>query len=122
MTSSDHRRRCLNDIDEGLRALIARGFRFQHLTDPNGDPMVLVGAYGWPEFYDRIHIHSEEAAVAARAVVDSLPGIDEVVWTHEADTLATINALLDLPKPEESGAPRLARRAPSALWLPNSWK
>lgn len=48
------------------------------------------------------------------------PGADEVVWTYEGDALSTIQALLELPKPHEPGAPRLARRAPLGLWLPGT--
>jgi hypothetical protein len=71
----------VNGVDDGLRALIARNFRLQHLTDKEGQAAVVVGSYGWPKFYDRIHIHGATEAAAGRAVMNSRPGVDEVVWT-----------------------------------------
>ncbi|MCP2163864.1 hypothetical protein [Goodfellowiella coeruleoviolacea] len=109
----------MNAVDQGLRALIARGFRFQHLTDEDGYVTVIIGSYGWPECYDRIHIHGEGEAAAARALLASRPGVDEVVWTYQGDVVSTVRALLEIPRPHEPGAPHLARRAPLGLWLPD---
>lgn len=103
-------------FDECLRALIACGWRFQHLCDDSGHVVVLIGSYGWPEYYDRLHVHGEGEAIAARALMDALPGPDEVVWSHQSDALTTVQELLALPKPHEPGAPRLARHAPVGLW------
>lgn len=110
----------ISTFDDGLRALIARGWRFQHLRDDSGHVVTLIGSYGWDEFYDRIHVHGESEAIAARAVMDPRPGADEVVWSRQGDALATVQELLTLPKPHEPGAPRLARRAPVGLWLPGT--
>ncbi|MGI8308553.1 hypothetical protein [Saccharopolyspora hattusasensis] len=110
----------MNSIDDGLRVLITRGFRFQHVKDDRGNVAVIVGSYAWGEFYDRIQITGETEAIAARAVMDSRCSADGVVWSHEGDTLSAITALLELPKPDEPGAPRLVRRAPSGLWLPGT--
>lgn len=110
----------MNSVDEGLRALMRRGFRFQHLKDVHGRVCVVVGSFGWPECYDRIQINDENDAIATRAVVDTAPSSDDVVWSYEGDALAAINALLEVPKPHERGAPRLTRRAPSGLWLPGA--
>ncbi|MCP2258569.1 hypothetical protein LX15_002267 [Streptoalloteichus tenebrarius] len=110
----------MNNVDEGLNALIQRGFRFQHLRDRQGAVSVIIGSYGWSEYYDCIHIHGERDAAAARAVMNSRPGADEVVWSYDGNALSAIRALLELPKPHEPGAPRLAKRAPSGLWLPGS--
>lgn len=107
-------------FDEGLQALIERGFRFMHLTDANGDVVTVVGSYGWAAYYDRIHIHGEDEAIAARALLDARPGADEVVWSYQGDATSTIQELLAVPKPHEPGAPRLSRRAPVGLWLPGT--
>lgn len=107
-------------FDDGLRALIARGFCFQHLKDDAGNIVVLVGSYGWQDHYDRIHIYSQDEAAAARALIDTRPGADEVVWSYEGDAITSIQELLNLPKPHEPGAPRLVRRAPLGLWLPET--
>lgn len=110
----------MHAVDRGLHALMARGFRFQHLTDEDGYVAVVIGSYGWPECYDRIHIHGEHEAAAARALLASRPGVDEVVWTYQGDAVSTMQALLEIPEPHEPGAPRLARRAPLGLWLPDT--
>ncbi len=107
-------------FDDGLRALIERGWRFQHLRNATGHVVVLIGSYGWPEYYDRLHVHGEGEAIAARALMDSRPGADEVVWCHQGDAVTTVHEVLTLPKPHEPGAPRLARRAPVGLWLPGT--
>jgi hypothetical protein len=107
-------------VDEGLRELISRGFVFQHLRDADGDVAVIVGSFGWAEYYDRLHIHGETEAIAARALMDSRPGVDEVVWSRQGDAADVIQELLHLPKPHEPGAPRLSRRAPVGLWLPGT--
>jgi hypothetical protein len=110
-------------VDEGIRDLCARGFVFHAIRDEDGEVRVLVGAYGWPSwppYYDRLHIWDEHEAIAARAVPSGRHGAEDVVWTYSDDALATIQALLELPGPDEPGAPRLARRAPSDLWLPPS--
>ncbi|WP_158880434.1 hypothetical protein [Amycolatopsis anabasis] len=104
-------------IEEGLRALTARGFRFQHIRDDDGHISAVIGSYGWRDCYDRIQIHGENDAVAARATTDSLPG-EDVLWSFEGDVLSAIQALLELPRPDEPGAPQLARRGSTALWLP----
>jgi len=103
----------------GLRALVARGFLFQPVTDGRGHVSVLIGAYGWPGCDDRLYLHGENDAVAARAVPAARGGSDDVVWSYQGDALSTVHALVELPAPHEPGAPWLARRAPSGLWLPD---
>jgi hypothetical protein len=85
-------------FDDGLRALIERGWRFQHLRNDAGHVVILIGSYGWPEYYDRLTVHGEGEAVAARALMDSRPGVDEVVWCHQGDAETTVHEVLTLPK------------------------
>jgi hypothetical protein len=84
-------------VEEGLHALIARGFRFQHIADRHGELTIIVGTYGWPRFSDRIEIHGEHEASAARTRADSA---EEAVWSQSGDALSVIAALLELPPPE----------------------
>jgi len=112
----------MNDLDEGLRTLVMRGFRFHHLKTDDDRVSVVIGSFGWPEFDDRIQINDENDAIATRAATDVEANTNDVVWSYEGGTLATINALLELPKPHEPGAPRLAHRGPSGLWLPGIGK
>jgi hypothetical protein len=108
------------NIEQGIRALRGRGFVFQTVADGSGDLCVLVGTYGWPDCYDRLHIWAEDEAVAARMVSGVRPGVDDVAWSYEDGALGAIQALLDLPAPDRPGAPRLAKRAGDGLWLPPS--
>jgi hypothetical protein len=108
------------NIEQGIRELRGRGFVFQTVSDESGDLCVLVGTYGWPDCYDRLHIWAEDEAVAARMVPSPRHGTDDVVWSYEDGALGAIHALLDLPAPDRPGAPRLARRAQDGLWLPPS--
>jgi hypothetical protein len=110
----------LTNVDDGIQALVERGFWFQGVRDENGEVTVLIGSYGWPDCYDRLHIWSEEEAIAARCVSSERHGADDVVWTYQDGALATIQALLELPSPDDPAAPKLAKRAPDDLWLPPS--
>ncbi len=92
----------MTTVEEGLHALIARGFRFQYLDDQRGELAILVGTYGWPAFSDRIEIHGEHEASAVRTRADSA---EEAVWSHRGGTLSVIAALLALPPPHEPPAP-----------------
>ncbi|WP_103349472.1 hypothetical protein [Amycolatopsis sp. CA-128772] len=66
-------------VEEGLRALVARGFRFQHIADGRGELTIIVGTYGWPGFCDRIEIHGELEASAARLRTEP---VEEPVWAR----------------------------------------
>jgi hypothetical protein len=110
----------MNDVDEGLRKLVERGFRFHHLDNGEEGISVVIGWFGWPEFDDRIQINGENDAIAARAPTQATAETHDVVWSYHGDTLAAINALLELPRPDEPGAPRLTRSAPSGLWIPGA--
>jgi hypothetical protein len=108
------------DIDEGLQTLLRRGFTFRDLRDERGEVFVLLASYGWPTCSDRLHIYGEDEAIAARIVPSTRTDVDDVLWCYEDGALGAINALLELPAPDEPGAPRLARRAPLGLWLPSA--
>jgi hypothetical protein len=94
-------RAAVQGFDDGIWELIARGWRFQHLRDDSGHIVTVVGSYGWAEYYDRLHIFGETEAVAARAVMETRPGADEIVWSYQGDAVAAIKELLELPKPHE---------------------
>ncbi|MEY8039968.1 MULTISPECIES: hypothetical protein [Saccharopolyspora] len=108
----------MHSVDDGLRALVARGYRFLQLSDREDRICAVIGTYGWAEYYDRIQINDEHDAVATRAVLDSAVEAEEVVWSSSGDAVTAINALLDLPEPGEPGAPGRTGRARSGLWLP----
>ncbi|MEV6823899.1 hypothetical protein [Amycolatopsis sp. NPDC051102] len=89
----------MTPVEEGLRTLVARGFRFQHIADDDGELTIIVGTYGWPRFCDRIEIHGELEASAARTRVEAA---EEAVWGLHGDAVSVIAALLALPVPEVS--------------------
>ncbi|PKW17858.1 hydroxymethylbilane synthase [Saccharopolyspora spinosa] len=60
----------MNSIDDGLRALITRGFRFQHVKDDRGDVAVIVGSYAWGEF----DVHDVVISCDSRQLTDLPPG------------------------------------------------
>lgn len=95
-----------------LRALAERGYFFQPVLDHAGEILVLVGSRGYQGFYDHIHVWDEDEAIAARE-----NGRD-IVWSYQGTTADTALALLELPPPGTPGAPTLARRKPTGLWLP----
>lgn len=103
---------------ESLAALVNRGFYFQAVPGEQGEIEVVVGSYGWHGYYDRIHVWGEDEAVAARELSDHRPFSGTVVWSYEGSAADAAQALLDLPKPGEPGAPTLAKAGPSSLWLP----
>jgi hypothetical protein len=96
-------------VEEGLHALVARGFRFQHIGDRHGELAIIVGTYGWPGFSDRIEIHGEHEASAARTRADSA---EEAVWSQCGEAVSVIAALLALPPPHEPPHPPVPERAP----------
>lgn len=91
----------MTTVEKGLHALVARGFRFQYIDDRRGELAILVGTYGWPEFSDRIEIHGEHEASAARTRAGSG---EEAVWTYRGDARSVIAALLSLPAPRQGPA------------------
>lgn len=105
-------------FDEAIRALLARGWRFQQLHDDDGNVVALVGSYGWPDYDDRLHVYGEDEAIAARVATVARSDADEIVWSYQGDATTAIQALLELPKPHDPNAPRHSHRAPLGLWLP----
>lgn len=103
----------VHSIDDGLQALVSRGFRFRRHTDAHGQIVSVVGTLQWVRFCDQLHLYGEDSAIAARFIY-SLPGM--VVWSHESDAVSTMDALLRLPDPHEPTAPFQVHRAPPALW------
>ncbi len=66
---------------------------------------------------DCLLVHGETDAIASR-VRDERDPRTSVLWTYAGDLVAAVNELLDLPAPGERGAPNVARRGPSELWIP----
>ncbi|MCR6489174.1 hypothetical protein M8542_40760 [Amycolatopsis sp. OK19-0408] len=111
----------MSALEEALHALMTRGFRFQHIADEHGELAIIVGTYGWPGFADRIEIHGEHEASAARTRTDP---VEEPVWRRDGDTLSVIAALLALSPPRRDAGVSAARRGPrpaASTTKPASW-
>lgn len=125
MTPPTHH--AMNTVDDALRALVDRGFRY--LRAPGygtGDVRVdftLLYVLGWEAPYiDAVHVRAEDDVTAIRVRSDSanldLFALGNTVWAHEGDFVETVAALLTLPAPNAKGAPTLLRRPPSRLVAP----
>lgn len=82
-----------------LRALIARGFRFLHPRDAQGDPVAVVGVRVHHDVVDVVHLEAEDAVVAMR-----VPSTEENVlaptrtwWRSAGPVCEVLEDLLGLP-------------------------
>jgi hypothetical protein len=93
----------------------AAGWRFS-LVSYEGITQVK-GIYVWHttslRWGDMIQIRNSDDAAAIRLN----PG-KELVWKYEGDMAGAIDALLELPHPDQQNAPRLARGTLRGLWTP----
>src|SRR5699024_4012375 len=101
-----------------IRRSKAAGFRFLHLPDSSGQTLIAIHAerrHG--EVVDTETIRSRTEALAARFRTEDYPSGDPL-WQEHGMAADVITALLALPPHGTPGAPKLARPASSALWLP----
>ncbi|MDR7302789.1 hypothetical protein [Haloactinomyces albus] len=98
--------------DERLRRLVARGFRFMHPRDEQGEILAVVGVRAHDNVIDAIRLQDENDVVATR-----MPGSEEnilaptrVSWQSTGSVCEVIDDLLDLPDD----------RTPGSLIIPGS--
>jgi hypothetical protein len=117
----------VNTVDDALRALVDRGFRYLrapgHGTGDTQVDFTLLYVLGWEAPYiDALHVRAEDDATAIRVRSDEtnldLFALGNTVWAHEGGFIETVAALLALPPPDTRGAPTLLRRPPSRLIAP----
>jgi hypothetical protein len=91
------------------------GWRFQSVLIA-GDLELLAGARSWPDGWsDAIAIRDLTDAKAFRCDPDG-----GEVWLREGGLVDVVDALIELPAPDQPSAPRLVRARAPQLWTPGN--
>ncbi|WP_116042953.1 hypothetical protein [Amycolatopsis palatopharyngis] len=104
-----------------LRRAVELGFQFKPLAFKPEDGGVPAALYAerWSRdgVVETITMQGMTEAIAARIRVEDYPHGDPI-WQLAGTVAEVIAELLALPAHDSPGAPTLARRASSSLWLP----
>jgi hypothetical protein len=98
-----------------VRDLVRAGFTGILHRDEHGEIIAVQATRVRAGHIETVLICDEHDALAARCRDDAHAAM---VWHRAGSTADVITALLELPAPGTHGAPTLARRAPSTLWIP----
>lgn len=105
----------MNEITDGLQALVARDFQFTHPRDANGSLVAVVGIRVHRGVFDILQLFGENDADAARIPGDE-PDVlfpSKVLWRTHGKASDVLNELLLLPDPRpETGSDT------SGCWMP----
>ena len=106
----------MNEITDGLQALIARDFQFAHPRDSQGGLIAVVGIRAHHGVIDIVQLYGEEDADAARIPGDE-PDVlfpRTVLWRTTGTSREAIAAMLELADPvvDEIAA------QPKGCWVP----
>ncbi len=105
----------MSEALDRVRDLRRAGFGFLAHRDDHGEIVTLQAVRVRAGHIETVLINDEHDALAARCRDEDHPAM---VWHRAGSTADVIAALLDLPAPGIRGAPVLAQRAPSGLWVP----
>jgi hypothetical protein len=98
-----------------LIALRSGGGWFFQPVQVEGTLELVTGSHRWPDGWsDALAIRGQGDAKAFRC--DPTGG---VVWQRESGLVEVLDGLLELPGPEEPGAPRLVKARAPTLWVPS---
>lgn len=102
-----------------LQRAVEAGFQFRQLADEHGTAIAAMYAERWCRYgvVENITLQSMDQALAQRLRIENYPHGDPL-WQHMGTVAEVIHDLLALPAHGFPGAPTLARRASSSLWLP----
>jgi hypothetical protein len=105
----------MNEIIDGLQALMARDFQFAHPRDTAGGLVAVVGIRVHRGVFDILQLFGENDADAARIPGDEADVLfpSKVLWRTTGPAREVINDLLALSEP----APDLGTQ-PTGCWLP----
>ncbi|MGP4015492.1 hypothetical protein [Saccharopolyspora sp. 5N708] len=105
----------MNEITNGLQALVARDFQFAHPRDANGGLVAVVGIRVHRGVFDILQLFGEHDADAARIPGDE-PDVlfpSKVLWRTTGPACEVIKDLLSLADP----APEVGAQT-KGCWLP----
>lgn len=106
----------MNEITDGLQALIARDFHFAHPRDSQGGLIAVVGIRAHHGVIDIVQLYGENDADAARVPGDE-PDVlfpRTVLWRTTGAADEVISAMLDL----ESPVVEEISQQPKGCWVP----
>jgi hypothetical protein len=101
-----------------LALLPKAGWRFQTITDENGELTCVVGWHHEEHATDALWIYDRTDCLAARLLVPSAGDPGGLVWRHLGDIASCVDELLALPGPHDRTAPRLVTASAPGLWTP----
>lgn len=105
----------MNEITNGLRALVARDFQFTHPRDGSGSLVAVIGIRVHGGVFDILQLFGENDADAARIPGDE-PDVlfpNKVLWRTNGKAADVIDELLALPAPR----PEIGTSA-TGCWVP----
>lgn len=112
-------------IAEGLRALVAKGFKFAHPRDASGSVVAVTGVRPQSDVVDVVQIYGEHDADAVRVPADEVDILfpRKVLWRVSGRADEVINSMLELPDPidrpaEQKTEPVGAPVARGGCWVP----
>jgi hypothetical protein len=107
---------CTGSADDSVRRLLELrhcGWQFQPVL-VSGELELLTGARVWPDGWsDAIAIRDLTDAKAFRCDPDG-----GAVWLREGGLVEVVDGLMELPAPDQPGAPKLVRARTPKLWTP----
>lgn len=118
-----------SEIADGLRALVAKGFKFAHPRDASGSVVAVTGVRPHREVVDVVQIYGENDADAVRMPADEVDILfpRKVLWRISGPAHEVIDSMLALPDPldlslDRKPGPAFAQaEAPAArggCWVP----
>jgi hypothetical protein len=113
-------------IAEGLRALVAKGFKFAHPRDASGSVVAVTGVRPHRDVVDVVQIYGEHDADAVRMPADEVDILfpRRVLWRVSGRADEVINSMLALPdpiieRPAEQKTEQVGAVAPrGGCWVP----
>jgi hypothetical protein len=99
-------------VDDQLRALVARGFRFVDPRDEQGDVLAVVGVRAHDEVVDVVELLGEDDAVATRMPPDQdFLSPRRFYWREQGPASVVLTKLLVLPDDRTPGVLIVPSRA-----------
>ncbi|WP_157162812.1 hypothetical protein [Actinoalloteichus spitiensis] len=110
----------MTDIADRLRAMMARGFRFLHPRDENGDLVAVTGISVHDGVIDLLQLYGEDDAQAVRMPADETDIFfpRTVLWRTSGPAADVIQELLNLPEPATAHRARRRELSRGGCWVP----